>query len=71
VPLPAPGPLWRLLRLETWIREIRSRAIIFGFEFYPETGHELLAEGSPHVVPIDTAWRARDLPESIKRALSQ
>ncbi|MGA7577113.1 MAG: acyl-CoA thioesterase [Desulfobaccales bacterium] len=60
-----------LLRLETRVREIRSRAMIFGFEFYPETGQELLAEGSAHLVAIDAAWRARELPESIKSALSQ
>jgi acyl-CoA thioester hydrolase len=66
-----PARYGELLRLETRVQEVRSKAMIFRFEFYPETGPELLAEGTAHLVAIDAAWRVRDLPESIKSALSQ
>lgn len=64
-----PTKYGELLRIETSIQEIRSKAIIFRFEFYPETGRELVAEGTANLVAIDAAWRARELPERIKRAL--
>ena len=44
---------------------------MFRFEFYPETGRELLAEGTATLVAIGADWRARELPERIKEALSQ
>ena len=66
-----PARYGELLRLETRVQEVRAKAMIFRFEFYPETGQDLLAEGTAHLVAIDAAWRARDLPESIKNALSQ
>jgi len=57
------------LRVETRIQEIRSKAIIFRFEFFPETGDELLAEGTANLVAIDRTWRVQDLPEKVRRAL--
>ena len=66
-----PARYGELLRLETRVQEVRAKAMIFRFEFYPETGQDLLAEGTAHLVAIDAAWRTRDLPESIKSALSQ
>ena len=66
-----PPKYGELLRIETRIQEIRSKAIIFRFEFYPETGRELVAEGTANLVAIDAAWRVRELPELVKSALSQ
>jgi acyl-CoA thioester hydrolase len=66
-----PARYGELLRLETRVQEVRAKAMIFRFEFYPETGQDLLAEGTAHLVAIDAAWRTRDLPENIKSALSQ
>ncbi len=60
-----------LLRIETRIEEVRAKAILFRFEFYPETGRELLAEGTATLVTIGPDWRARELPERIKAALSR
>jgi len=65
-----PAKYGELLRIETRIQEIRSKAIIFRFEFYPETGRELVAEGTANLVVIDAAWRVRELPELVKSALS-
>ena len=48
---------------------MRSKAIIFRFEFYPETGRELMAEGTATLVAIGADWRARELPELVKEAL--
>ncbi len=59
-----------LLRIETRIQEMRSKAIIFRFEFYPETGRELVAEGTANLVAIGADWRARALPERIMNTLN-
>ncbi len=64
-------PSWYgdLLLIETRIQELRPKAIVFRFEFYPETGRELMAEGTASLVAIDPAWRARALPASLSAAL--
>ena len=66
-----PAHYGELLRIETRIQEMRSKALIFRFEFYPETGRELVAEGSANLVAIDAAWRPRELPERLKEAFTQ
>jgi acyl-CoA thioester hydrolase len=60
-----------VLRMETRVQEFRNKAILFRFEFYPETGHDLLAEGTATLVAIGPDWRAKELPERIKAALAQ
>jgi acyl-CoA thioester hydrolase len=60
-----------LLRIETRVEEVRGKAILFRFEFYPETGRNLLAEGTATLVAIGPDWKAKELPERIKAALSQ
>jgi acyl-CoA thioester hydrolase len=64
-----PAQYGELLRIETRIQEMRSKAIIFRFEFYPETGRELVAEGTANLVAIGADWRARELPARLKEAL--
>jgi acyl-CoA thioester hydrolase len=66
-----PARYGDILMMETRIQELRSKALIFRFEFYPETGGALLAEGTANLVAIDAHWQARDLPERIKEAFSQ
>ncbi len=65
-----PARYGEVLRIETSIKELRPRAVIFQFEFYPETGRELMAGGTATLVAIDANWRARELPERLKAALS-
>ena len=64
-----PSRYGDLLRIDTRVQEIRAKAIIFRFDFYPETGEELLAEGTATLVSIGADWRARDLPERVRAAL--
>jgi acyl-CoA thioester hydrolase len=66
-----PSTYGDVLRVETRVQEIRPKAIIFRFEFYPETGQDLLAEGTATLVAIDRHWQARELPARVKKALSQ
>jgi acyl-CoA thioester hydrolase len=66
-----PAKYGELLRMETQIQEMRAKAIIFRFEFYPETGQELVAEGTANLVAIGPDWRGRPLPERLKRALTR
>ena len=61
-----PSRYGDLLRLETRIQEMRAKAIIFRFEFYPESWRELVAEGTANLVAIDPAWKPRDLPERLR-----
>jgi len=64
-----PTQYGELLRVETRIQEMRAKALIFRFEFYPETGRELVAEGTANLVAIDATWRARELPARLQEAL--
>jgi acyl-CoA thioester hydrolase len=66
-----PARYGEILKIETRLQEVRPRALVFRFEFYPETGRDLVAEGTANLVAIDAAWRARELPEKLKGALSQ
>ncbi len=66
-----PAKYGELLRIETSVKELRPKAIIFQFEFYPETGRELLAEGTATLVAIDANWQARALPDRLKEAWSR
>jgi len=66
-----PSKYGDLLHIETGIQEMRPKAVVFRFEFYPESGRDLLAEGTATLVAIGPDWRARELPGRIKRALSQ
>ena len=66
-----PSKYGDLLHIETRIQERRPKAVVFRFEFYPETGRDLLAEGTATLVAIGADWRARELPDRIKKALSQ
>ena len=66
-----PSRYGELLRIETRIQEVRPKAFVFRFEFYPETGRELLAEGAATLVAIGADWKARELPERITAALSR
>jgi acyl-CoA thioester hydrolase len=65
-----PSRYGDLLRVETRVQEIRAKAIIFRFEFFPETGDDLLAEGTANLVAVDRGFRPRDLPERVRAALS-
>jgi len=58
------------LTIRTRVRELRERAVIFHFEFFPEQGQELLAEGTATLVAITRDWRARELPERVRAALA-
>jgi acyl-CoA thioester hydrolase len=64
-----PSRYGDLLTIETRVQEIRARGMVFRFEFYPETGRELLAEGTATLVAIGADWKARALPERVEEAL--
>jgi acyl-CoA thioester hydrolase len=65
-----PTKYGELLQIDTRIMELRPRALIFRFEFYPETGRELVAEGTATLVAIGADWKARELPERLRDQLS-
>ena len=66
-----PSKYGDLLRMETRIQEIRAKAIIFRFEFYPEEGTELMAEGTANLLAIGADWKVRDLPARVRQALEK
>jgi acyl-CoA thioester hydrolase len=60
-----------LLEIETRILELRSKAIIFHFRFFPSGGEQLVAEGTAHMVAISREWRAMAVPERVLRHLTE
>jgi acyl-CoA thioester hydrolase len=66
-----PSRYGDLLRMETRIQEFRTKSLLFRFEFYPETGRDVLCEGTATLVAIGPDWKARELPARVKEALSQ
>jgi acyl-CoA thioester hydrolase len=66
-----PSRYGDLLRIETRVQEVRAKSVLFRFEFYPEIGRELLAEGAATLVAIGPDWRARELPERVREALKE
>jgi acyl-CoA thioester hydrolase len=58
-----------LLDIETRVQELRSKAIIFHFRFFPAYREELVAEGTAHMVAISRDWRAREIPERVRRLI--
>jgi acyl-CoA thioester hydrolase len=66
-----PSRYGDLLLVETRVQEVRAKSVGFRFEFYPETGRDLLAEGTATLVAIGPDWRSRELPERLGSALSR
>ncbi len=60
-----------LLEIETGIQELRRKAIIFHFRFFPAGGDQLVAEGTANMVAISREWRAMAVPERVLRRLTE
>ena len=58
-----------LLDIETRVQELRSKAIIFHFRFFPTYREELVAEGTANMVAISRDWRAIEIPERVRRLI--
>ena len=58
-----PARYGEMLEMETSIKELKDKAIIFHFSFYRPPDTALLAEGTATCVAIDHTWKARALPE--------
>ena len=58
-----PARYGEMLEMETSIKELKDKAIIFHFSFYRPPDTALLAEGRATCVAIDHTWKARALPE--------
>ena len=58
-----PARYGEMLEMETSIKELKEKAIIFQFSFYRPPDTDILAEGTATCVAIDHTWKARALPE--------
>ena len=58
-----PARYGEMLEMETSIKELKDKAIVFHFSFYRPPDTALLAEGTATCVAIDHTWKARVLPE--------
>jgi len=58
-----PARYGEMLEMETSIKELKEKAIVFQFSFYRPPDAGLLAEGTATCVAIDHTWKARALPE--------
>jgi acyl-CoA thioester hydrolase len=65
----APARYGELLEMETSVREVKDKAVIFHFRFYRPPEPNLLAEGTATCVAIDHTWKARPLPEMLATKL--
>ncbi len=66
-----PSRYGDLLEIETKVQELRSKAIIFHFRFFPAGGENLVAEGTATMVAISREWRAMPLPERVRRHFTE
>ncbi len=58
-----PARYGELLEMETSVKEVKEKVIVFQFHFYRPPETRLLAEGTATCVAIDHTWKARPLPE--------
>ncbi len=65
-----PSRYGDLLEIETRIRELRDKAIIFDFQFFSPHDSRLLATGSATLVAISREWQAIPLPELVRQKLT-
>ena len=65
-----PSRYGDLLDVETSIQELRRKAIIFQFCFFPAGSDLLVAEGTAHMVAISREWRAIPIPERVLQRLT-
>jgi YbgC/YbaW family acyl-CoA thioester hydrolase len=60
-----PSRYGDLLEIETRVQEVRTKAIIFHFRFFPAGQDELMAEGTANMVAISREWRAIPIPNRV------
>ena len=65
-----PARYGELLEMETSLKEVKQKAIVFKFRFYRPPEARLLAEGTATIVAIDHTWKARPLPEVLAEKIS-
>ena len=65
----APARYDDLLTVRTWLRELRSRVIVFGYEVLAEDGRRLATGETTHVV-VDHTGKPRSLPERFRQTLA-
>ncbi|MGQ9921406.1 MAG: acyl-CoA thioesterase [Desulfobacca sp.] len=65
-----PSRYGDLLEIETRLQEVRAKALIFQFRFFPAGGEQLLAEGSATMVAISSQWQAIAVPERVLAKLA-
>ena len=66
-----PARYGELLEMETSLKEVKQKAIVFQFHFYRPPETRLLAEGTATIVAIDHTWKARQLPEVLAEKISK
>lgn len=66
-------PVWygEQMLLTVSILSMKAKAITFGFQFHRQDRSETVATGQATMVAIGSDWRARNLPERIRDALSR
>lgn len=66
-----PSRYGDLLEIETRLHEVRPKALIFQFHFFPAGGGQLLAEGKATLVAISREWQAIPVPERLLAKIAQ
>ncbi len=58
------------MRLRVCLLQARTKAMTFGFYFYPAEEDVLVARGEATLVAIDQNWKSRAIPEKLREALA-
>ncbi len=66
----APARYGDVVIIRTWVSEVRSRSITFGYECTLEDGGRRLVTGQTTHLFLNAQGRARRLPEGIRHALA-
>ena len=64
-------PVWygEKLELHVRLREVRTKVVVFGFEFYRPSEDSMIAKGEATLVAIGSDWKSRELPDLLKKKI--
>ncbi|MBW1982053.1 MAG: acyl-CoA thioesterase [Deltaproteobacteria bacterium] len=65
----APARYGDLLEMETSVKEVKEKVLVFRFRFYLPPATKVIAEGTATLVAIDHTWKSRPLPEVLRDKL--
>ena len=66
-----PAVFDQLIRVQTWVEQVRSRGVTFGYNLVDATGKHTLVTGTTRHICVDQAGRPTRIPERWIEAMKQ